>query len=88
MNELSAVLRELDETLASESDDATAVAPERPDLFSLAPRSQLPTLGLLAVGLEDRAGCSPDVRTEVGYTATLFVANLDLGLDGALVEGS
>ena len=86
-SELSAVLR-LDETWASESEDATAVAPEGPDLFSLAPRSQLPALGLLAIGLEDRVGCSPDVRTEVGYTATLFEAVLDLGLDVALIKGS
>lgn len=77
-SELSAVLRVLDEALASESEDATA----------LAPRSQPPALGLLAIGLEDRAGCSPDVRTEVGYTATLFVAILDLGLDVALIKGS
>ena len=65
------------------------MAPEGPNLFSLAPRNQPPVLGLLAIGLEDRVGCSPeDVGTEVGYTATLFVATLDLGLDVVLFESS
>lgn len=63
-------------------------APEGPGLFPLAPRNQPPVLGLLAIGLEDRAGCSPDVSTGVGYTATLFVVTLDLGLDLVLVESS
>ncbi len=87
-SELSAVLRVLDETLAPGSEDATAIAPEGPDLFSLAPRSQPPALGLLTIGLEDREGCSSDVSTEVGYTATLFAATLDLGLGVALVKSS
>ena len=83
---LSADLRVLDETLASESEDAIAFAPKGPDLFSLAPRSQLPTLCLLTIGLEDRGGSSPG--TEVGHTVTLFVAALDLGLGCALVKSS
>jgi len=88
-SELSAVLRALDEALVSES-DATPVAPEGPDLFSLVPRSQPTVLGLLATGLEDLGGCSTpeDEGTEVGYTVTLFVPALDLGLDVVLINGS
>ena len=88
-SELSAALRTLDEALGSESEDGTALAPDGPGLFSLAPRSQPPVLGLPVIGLEDRASRSPDdVSTEVGYTATLFVATLDLGLDVELIKSS
>lgn len=85
-SELSAALRALDEALASGSEDATSVAP---DLFSLAPRSQPPVLGLPVTGLEDRTGCSPeDVGTGFGYKVTLFVAVRDLGLGLVVVKCS
>jgi hypothetical protein len=88
---VSAGLWELDETLASGSEHAATAAPEGPDLFPLAPRSQVPVLGLRAIGLEDPdpAGCcSPDGSMEVGYTAAVFVATLDLGLGPVLIKGS
>jgi len=87
-SELRAALRALDEALASESEDGPASAPKGPDLFSRAPRSQPPVLVLLVIGLEVRAGCSPDVSTEVGCTVTLLFVALDLGLDVVLIKGS
>jgi hypothetical protein len=66
-----------------------AAAPEGPDLFPLTPRSQVPGLGLRVIGLEVPEGCcSPDGSTEVGYTAAVFVANLDFGLGPVLIKGS